>query len=526
MPKKPAAKGPFFFFMLEFRRREESRGKSFSGGMDQVMREAGPHWNQLSDAQREVYKDRAKAYKELPKQNYGEKYTAQGIAFSQVEMEKQLLMKKQETIRKTISEMIQTAVLNNALEKLEVFFMSCNYFCKTSTEAYVPAELSLIKYNLELGVLDKYHQLIDPVRLPLGLAHEAMTYSDQTHELPTPPNAMGETDFYAVLQKILNFTDYNSKAFKKLPIMTDAKEVQVIESFLSQLNDDVKVEYQFLVIPLGEFFFHLKRATEKYGLDICTFPTKTVADILLKKDAYEYTSGIACDFHEKQGNQRFCALSKVVRWSYIISDNCCLDLSIDLIAGRHLPSNADTTLCSDLYETTSKTNQSQSDGMSFVSASELTHFTLPKIQKVQSKGPLRSVAEDKNGSVIYSSRTVPKKGVKKEEPDETGTTHAPTINPFYMVDGNESVYAPNYPLKSRAGSSSHYNPFSRQKKLDEVREPHQGLDVKGKGRGTLVTSANNSFSSMLKGAGRGLGLFAGLSSVGTTSSIRLSDDEN
>lgn len=120
MPKKPAAKGPFFFFMLEFRRREESRGKSFTGGMDQVMREAGPHWNKLSDAEREVYKDRAKAYKELPKQNYGEKYTAQGIAFSQVEMEKQQLMKKQETIRKTISEMIQTAVLNNALEKLEV----------------------------------------------------------------------------------------------------------------------------------------------------------------------------------------------------------------------------------------------------------------------------------------------------------------------------------------------------------------------------------------------------------------------
>lgn len=398
--------------------------------------------------------------------------------------------------------------------------MSCNYFCKTSTEAFVPAEIALIKYNLELGVLDKLHELINPVRLPLGLAHEALTYSEQTHELPTPPNAMGETDFYTVLQKILSFTDYNSKPHKKLAIMTDAKEVPVIESLLSQLNDDVKLEYQFLVIPLGEFFFHLKRATEKYGLDICTFPTKTVADILLKKDAYEYTSGIACDFHEKLGNQRFCALSKVVRWSYIISDNCCLDLSIDLIAGRHLPSNADTTLCSDLYETTSKTNQSQSDGMSFVSSSELTHFTLPKIQKVQSKSAFRSV-EDKNGSVIYSSRTVPKKDVKTE----TTEPHAP-INPFYMVDGNDSVYAPSYPTKSngtRPGTS--YNPFSRQKKLDEVREPH-GLDVKGKGRGTLLVTANNSFSSMLKGAGRGSGLFAGLSSVGSNSSVRLSDDEN
>ncbi|XP_062551943.1 protein maelstrom homolog [Armigeres subalbatus] len=518
--KKPAAKGPFFFFMLEFRRREESRGKSFPGGMDQVMREAGPFWNQLTDIEREVYKDRAKSYKELPKQNYGEKYTAQGIAYSQVEMEKQQLLKKQATIRKTISEMIETASLNNALEKLEIFFISCNYFCKTYTEEYVPAEMALIKYNLELGVLDRLHLLINPVKLPLGLAHEARNYSEESHELPTPPNAMGETDFLILLQKILSFTDYNKKPYKLFPLMTDAKEVPVIESIIKQLNDEAKIEYQFLVIPLGEFFFQLKRATEKYGLDICTFPTKTVADILLKKDAYEYTSGIACDFHEKMGNQRFCALSKVIRWSYIISDNCCLDLSIDLIAGRHLPSNADTTLCSDLYETTSRTNLSQADGVSFVSSSELSNFTLPKIQKVRAKSPFRNM-EDKNGSVIYSSRTVTK-NLKKEPSD----TNAAPINPFHMLDCNDSVYAPNYPGRSRgAGAGTSYNPFSRQKKLEAVREPH-GLDVKGKGRGTLLVSANNSFSSMLKGAGRGAGLFSGLSSVGTKSSIRSSDDED
>lgn len=518
--KKPAAKGPFFFFMLEFRRQEESRGKSFPGGMEQVMREAGPYWNALTDIEREVYKDRAKSYKDLPKQNYGEKYTAQGISYSQVEMERQQLLKKQSTIRKTISEMIETASLNNTLEKLEIFFISCNYFCKTYTEEYVPAELALIKYNLELGVLDKLHMFINPVKLPLGLAHEARNYSEDSHELPTPPNAMGESDFRTLLHMILDFTNYSKKSFKLFPLMTDAKEVSVVESLIKQLNDDVKLEYQFIVIPLGEFFFQLKRATEKYGLDICTFPTKTVADILLKKDAYEYTSGIACDFHEKLGNQRFCTLSKVIRWSYIISDNCCLDLSIDLIAGRHLPSNADTTLCSDLYETTSKTNLSQADGMSFVSSSELSNFTLPKIQKVRAKSPFRGM-EDKNGSVIYSSRMVATKQDTKKEPSDI---KAP-INPFYMVDGNDSVYAPNYPTRSRgAGAGTSYNPFSRQKKLDAVREPH-GLDVKGKGRGTLLV-ANNSFGSMLKGAGRGSGLFTGLSLVGTNSSIRSSDGED
>lgn len=527
--KKPAAKGPFFFFMLEFRRREESRGKSFPGGMDQVMREAGPSWNRLKESEKQVYKEQAIAYKASPKQNYGEKYTAQGVPYSQVEQEKQELLKKQQTISLVISETIQSAVLNNVLEKMQVYFISVNHFCKTSADVYIPAELSMVRYNLEAGVQARLHELINPVKLPLGMALDASQLSDETHELPIPPNAMGETDLEDILHKILNFTDYNSKMQKKhFPIITEEKQIPIVESFLEQCYDDTKKDYRFLVIPLGDFFFHLKRATEKYGLDICTFPSKTMADILLKKDTYEYTSGIACDFHEGRGNTRFCALSKAIRWTYILSDNCCLDLSIDLIPGSHLPINADTTLCSNITETTSYTNQGPGDGMSMVSSVQ-TNYTLPNIQKKRGISPFRNYEDEKNS---FLSRVAgPSKEFKKK-----GTS---AKNPFHMIDVNDSVYDPTLPRKTSAnivaGVSSIKGVGKITKKPDPevvgiIRQPM--VTESGRGRGALLV--NNSFG--VGGAGpstsRRQHFFADMSSLGATSSIvtstsmKLSDDED
>lgn len=513
--KKPAAKGPFFFFMLDFRRRQESKGKSFPGGMDQVMQEAGPSWNRLKDSERQVYKDQAAEYKNHPKQNYGEKYTAQGVPYSQVEMEKRELLKKQQTIGLAISEMIQTAVHNNELEKMQMFFISVNYFCKTSTDLFVPAELAMVRYNLELGVQDKLHELINPGKLPLGMALQAKQYSEETHDLPVPPNALGENDLDNVMQKILNFTEYKCKAQKYFPIITDEKQVPVVESILAQCEEDSKIDYQFLVIPLGEFFFHLKRATEKYGLDICTFPSKTIADILLKKDTYEYTSGIACDFHEKQGNTRFCALSKAIRWTYILSDNCCLDLSIDLIAGCHLPSNADTTLSLNLGETTSYTNQ---DGLSMVSSVQ-TNYTLPSIHKHRSTSPFDNYEDEKRS---FMSRVAgPSKDKKK-----TAAAAATMVNPFHMIDVNDSVYDPTLPRKSSenivAASRSGRTQNRDAETVGVIRQP--AVTESGRGRGALLV--NNSFGAALPPTSRRHQFFSDLSSIGTSFSMKLSDDED
>lgn len=142
-------------------------------------------------------------------------------------------------------------------------------------------------------------------------------------------------------------------------------------------------ENTLLVCPLSELFYQLKRATESFGMDIKTFPSVHIAQAIIQKDVYEYTKDISCEFHEDQGNGKYCPLSRCVRWAYIISDSCCLDLSIEMKPGRHLPMNADTALCNttEICDTSSYISN-QMDNCSVVSGSDLTHVTNPKMQKL------------------------------------------------------------------------------------------------------------------------------------------------
>ncbi|XP_055641325.1 protein maelstrom homolog [Toxorhynchites rutilus septentrionalis] len=516
-PRRKAPIGPYLIFMLEYRRREQSKGKSFPGGMEQIKQEAAPHWNQLSDEQRAVYKERAKSYKSKTG-DYGEKYTAQGVAFSKIDREKNECLTKQDTIRKSIAEMIQTASCYNALDELKMHFISFNCFCKTSADSYIPAEMAMVRYNLKYGVVDKLHEFINPGKLPLGLAYEARIQSEESHKLPVPPDSMGETDFSVLFDKLLAFIEIKCKKAKPFLLFTDSKEVSMVENIIGQLSDESKIQYNFLVCPLGELFFQLKRETERYGLDICTFHSKVIADVLLRKDIYEFTRGISCEFHEKQGNGMNCALSKVIRWSYTISDSCCLDLSIDLIAGRHLPQNANTTLCSEISDNESKICPSQSDRMSFVSTSDVTHVTLPKVQRIQSSS--RSI-EDDTGSTICSSRAGTSKGHAKLSADRKNLR-----NPFYNYD-----YETESSVLSMSSVRSD-SPLTRRVKLEQSRQPRDCVSIIGQGRGSLlglecqIKSAGSKSSMAFKGAGRGVGFSGSLSSVGPTSKISYEEDGN
>lgn len=46
-------------------------------------------------------------------------------------------------------------------------------------------------------------------------------------------------------------------------------------------------------------------------------------------------------YHEDIDATRHCALSRVVRWTFLLADHFCEPLGVQLIAGTHLPQNAD-----------------------------------------------------------------------------------------------------------------------------------------------------------------------------------------
>jgi protein maelstrom len=55
----------------------------------------------------------------------------------------------------------------------------------------------------------------------------------------------------------------------------------------------------------------------------------------LFNDALELTQGISCSFHEELEAWRHCSLSYVQRWVFLLMEQCCGPLALDMIAGQH-----------------------------------------------------------------------------------------------------------------------------------------------------------------------------------------------
>lgn len=415
-------KGPYYFFMMEFKKKQEAAGYHFRGGVHEVQMKASPRWNAMTNEEKEPYQKMAREHREFLRES-GDKYTSQGIPLAVIEAEQKAKVAKVDMIKNTISDMLEKAVANNELEKLEFYFISFAYFCVTSGGTYIPAEMGLVRYSLKDGVIDKLHMLIDPGKLPLGMAYDAKQHSESDHQLPIPPDAMGEKDNDEIILKMFSFL---SQQEKMPPLFTETGDIKMVENILKGiLNQGAMDENTLLVCPLSELFYQLKRATESFGLDIKTFPSVHIAQAIIQKDVYEYTKDISCDFHEEQGNGKYCPLSRCVRWAYIISDSCCLDLSIEMKPGRHLPMNADTALCNttDIADTSTYISN-QMDNCSFVSSSELTHVTNPKMRKLpknhydsfDDKGTKAFSYNRAGSSSSYSDYDYGRKKIKDEYP--------------------------------------------------------------------------------------------------------------
>ncbi|KXJ78325.1 hypothetical protein RP20_CCG004898 [Aedes albopictus] len=441
-------KGPYYFFMMEFKKKQEAAGHIFRGGVHEVQLRASPHWNSMTNEQKEPYQKMAQEHRDWLRQN-GEKYTSQGIPLTMVEAEQKAKQAKGDLIKNTISDMLDKAVANNELEKLEFYFISFAYFCVTSGGTYIPAEMGLVRYSLKDGVMDKLHMFIDPGKLPLGMAYDAKQHSESDHQLPIPPDAKGEKDNDEIILKLFSFL---SQQEKMPPLFTETNDIRMVENILKGiLNQGSMDENTLLVCPLSELFYQLKRATESFGMDIKTFPSVHIAQAIIQKDVYEYTKDISCEFHEDQGNGKYCPLSRCVRWAYIISDSCCLDLSIEMKPGRHLPMNADTALCktTEICDTSSYISN-QMDNCSVVSGSDLTHVTNPKMQKLP-KSHYDSF--DDKSKVFSHSRGL--KGTSSTYDSEYGRKK---IKDEYPALGDSSI---KYETSSTTSSSSRRESTSR-----------------------------------------------------------------
>lgn len=68
-----------------------------------------------------------------------------------------------------------------------------------------PAEVFLLKFNLELEIINTYYTLINLGFLLIGMAYEAKLHSYNLHKPISPPNAIGEIISAKIFNEIHEF---------------------------------------------------------------------------------------------------------------------------------------------------------------------------------------------------------------------------------------------------------------------------------------------------------------------------------
>uniref|UniRef100_A0A182W4I4 HMG box domain-containing protein n=1 Tax=Anopheles minimus TaxID=112268 RepID=A0A182W4I4_9DIPT len=325
MPKRNA----FFYFMLDYRNKEEKMGRKFQR-LAEVVPFAGTVWEKMDAEQRKPYIQQTKTSKG---QNVGP-LNSLGILIKDVEEKLRAQKNKVQTITNAIADQVKSAEARHELEKEVFYVLSLTYFGCTFEGIYLPAELGVVKYNLECGVTDRMHMHIHLDEIPLGAALSVQTHTKATHQLPLPPNALGKAFGEEVAQCLLNFLG----ATDEIPLLfTNDQTLPIVEVMLRQLLSDRITDEMLYVCPLSELFCKLKQAAERQFLGESYFPSALTAQYILQMDCYDYVMGISCDFHEKEFNFMHCALSQATRWTYIISKFCCPNMGIECIPGKHIP---------------------------------------------------------------------------------------------------------------------------------------------------------------------------------------------
>lgn len=85
--------------------------------------------------------------------------------------------------------------------------MHMHYYCVKDSIFY-PAEVGIIKFNLEHGFVDSYHKIIQPGKLPLGSMHDVKIHSNETHNLPYPNESCNLDETKAELMSFLEVVFY------------------------------------------------------------------------------------------------------------------------------------------------------------------------------------------------------------------------------------------------------------------------------------------------------------------------------
>lgn len=214
---------------------------------------------------------------------------------------------------------------------MNFYFIDVTLFCFFDQQVY-PAEIALAKFSLRQGVHQTLQFAINPGKLPIGAGSGALEKSIKEHRYSLPKfDEEDKTDYYDLLEKILGFIDGD-----ELPIFycqnelnTNEKKVQLtLNKILHETCENAMLEH-LKIYPVEHLLFHLhvkitemKKSEEENPTKkrkLVEMPSKVFAE----REFKNYCMANGCDYHAEKDATRFCALTKVRGFGYILAEYCC-----------------------------------------------------------------------------------------------------------------------------------------------------------------------------------------------------------
>uniref|UniRef100_A0A1B0D1X9 Uncharacterized protein n=1 Tax=Phlebotomus papatasi TaxID=29031 RepID=A0A1B0D1X9_PHLPP len=342
MPKK---RQPFYFFMLDVQKKNAERGKRYS--LREMPEIAAPLWANMTKEEKKPYEEQAKHYNGTERAG-GNIKTCHGVDYSEVEREQRQAAKEEKTMKEEVREMIKRAILSQSLTTQKFFLIHINYFCESKDVngdlRYDPAELAILEFSLQDGIGRGMHTLINLREIPYGYYYEAKRHSSDTHNLPLPPDTVGNTNIRDAIIEVIKFVNYNDEDVCS-PIFTFDDHIPVVRSVIREVLNSRSTgpPIDIRIYSLSELLFNLKNASHDHAVATALSPpfaSVFLAESYLDRGTFDYAEGLPCEFHEANDRVPYCSQTKIRGWAFSIIKSCAQDLGIEFVPGKHEPESA------------------------------------------------------------------------------------------------------------------------------------------------------------------------------------------
>ncbi|XP_037068378.1 protein maelstrom homolog [Pollicipes pollicipes] len=229
---------PFSMYMREQEPILRRRGLQFNSKKE-LVDYLFPHFNNLSDLERQKYKNMAKIEKEQAKMDLTRKFDDRGVPLSQIAAERDELRLKKDNMLRHVTSMVHDRSGGEPLTSVKFYNLFVSLHCYTDFgkgAEYLPCEVALCEWTIADGVLRSCSYLIEPDRIPAGYKSRCRDISEATHQVPLGhPGA--ETNFPGVWIRLKNFINPQEELDDYPPVFSGSLELAETEGALQWLHD-------------------------------------------------------------------------------------------------------------------------------------------------------------------------------------------------------------------------------------------------------------------------------------------------